>query len=72
MNPGDAAEVYESDVNSRELTQLKSRLRSLVGFGKQRVPKVLLKVHDEAVQQRYIDVINCLADAGISDIAIVD
>ncbi len=72
VNPGDAAEVYELDVDSRELPELKSRLDSLSGFGIQSVPKVLLKVHDEALQQRYIDVINCLAEAGISDIAIMD
>ena len=35
-------------------------------------PKVMLKVHDEVHQQRYIDVVNCLAGAGIKSIAIVD
>lgn len=72
VNPGDGAEVYEADITSRKLPGLKNRLRSLAGLGKQNVPKVLLKVHDDARQQRYIDVINCLADAGINDIAIID
>lgn len=72
VNPGDAAEVYESDVSSRELPQLRSRLQGLAGFGKRNLPRVMLRVHDEALQQRYIDVINCLADAGIRDVAIAD
>ncbi|MFK7909964.1 MAG: ExbD/TolR family protein [Akkermansiaceae bacterium] len=72
VNPGDAAEVYETDTSSRELPELRNRLQSLAGLGKQNIPKVLLKVHNEAVQQRYIDVINCLAAAGISDIALAD
>lgn len=72
VNPGDAAEVYETEVNRRQLPQLRNRLESLSVFGADSVPKVLLKVDDGASQQRYIDVINCLADAGIRDIALID
>ena len=72
VNPGDAAEVLEADTSSREMPELRHRLDSLAAFGKEHVPRVLLKVHDEAKQQRYIDIINCLASAGISDIAIMD
>ena len=72
VNPGDAVEVYEGDVSSRELPRLAERLQSLAIFGKKNMPKVLLRVDDAAQQQRYIDVLNCLAGAGISDIALVE
>lgn len=72
VNPGDAAEVYDADVESRELPNLKERLKSLAGLGRINVPSVLLKIHDDVQQQRYIDVLNCLAGAGISDIALQD
>jgi len=72
VNPGDAAEIYESDVESRSLPLLRSRLGMLTGMGVSNVPKVLMRVDDEVNQQRYIDVINCLASAGIRDIALQD
>ncbi len=72
VNPGDAAEIYESDVESRSLPQLRSRLGMLSGMGASNVPKVLMRVNDEVNQQRYIDVINCLATAGIREIALQD
>lgn len=71
VNPGDAAEVLEADVANRELPELKNRLGSVVSMGEKATPKVLLKVDDEVEQQRYIDVINCLASVGISDIALM-
>ena len=72
VNPGDAAEVYEADTGSRELPELENRLKMLSALGDHHLPKVLLKVHDEVRQQRYIDVVNCLAGVGISHIALVD
>lgn len=72
VNPGDAAEIYESDVESRSLPQLKNRLSMIAGLGPSNVPQVMMRVHDEVGQQRYIDVINCLAGAGIRNIALQD
>ncbi|MBK1831550.1 biopolymer transporter ExbD [Verrucomicrobiaceae bacterium R5-34] len=72
VNPGDAAEIVESDPDSRKLPLLSDRLQILTSLGRADQPKVLLKVHDSVQQQRYIDVINCLAGAGIKDIALVD
>jgi len=72
VNPGDAAELYEMDVKSRNLPKLHSRLGMLAGMGPSSAPQVLLRVHDDVEQQRYIDVINCLAGAGIQDIALQD
>lgn len=72
VNPGDAAEVFDSDSESRQLPNLKERLGSIVGMGPSGAPRVMLKIHNEVKQQRYIDVLNCLAASGISDIAIQD
>ncbi|BDS06211.1 hypothetical protein NT6N_12510 [Oceaniferula spumae] len=72
VNPGESAEVFESDVTSRRLPQLHGRLQMLSGIARADTPKVMLKVHNEVQQQRYIDVVNCLAGAGIKDIALVD
>ena len=70
VNPGDAAEIYDRDADARELPNLKNRLSMLSGMGRVDGPKVLLKVHDEVDQQRYVDVLNCLSGAGIRAIAL--
>jgi len=72
VNPGDAAEIYDRDADARELPHLKNRLSMLSGMGRTHAPKVLLKVHDEVDQQRYVDVLNCLSEAGIRGIALQD
>ncbi len=72
VNPGDAAEVYDEVAAGHELPNLRERLRSMAGFAGADIPRVLLRVHDEVLQQRYIDVLNCLAGAGIRDVAIQD
>lgn len=72
VNPGDAAEVFDSDVDSRELPNLRDRLASVAAMGPSGAPRVLLRVDNEVRQQRYVDVLNCLAGAGISSIALQD
>ena len=72
VNPGDAAEIFESDVDSRSLPQLKGRLGMISIQGVSRAPSVTLRVHDDVGQQRYVDVLNCLASAGIQRIALQD
>ncbi|MBT8044011.1 MAG: biopolymer transporter ExbD, partial [Verrucomicrobiae bacterium] len=72
VNLGAAAEIIDPDVASRQMPNLRSRLDSIVNAGPSGSPRVMLKVHDEVRQQRYVDVLNCLASAGISDIAIQD
>ena len=72
VNPGDAAETYDSDVSNRKLPELDSRLRMLAAWAPAGSPNVLLKVHDEVDQQRYIDVVNCLAGVGIKSVALLD
>ncbi|NWK56999.1 biopolymer transporter ExbD [Verrucomicrobiaceae bacterium N1E253] len=72
VNPGDAAELFDSDVHNRSLPQLKNRLSLLCSLGGNDFPSVMLQVHDEVQQQRYIDVINCLAGAGVQHISLRD
>lgn len=72
VNPGEAAEILETDTDSRQMPNLRMRLGSVVGTGASGAPRVMVKVHDEVKQQRYIDLLNCLASAGIHDIAMVD
>ncbi|MCP5534950.1 MAG: biopolymer transporter ExbD [Akkermansiaceae bacterium] len=72
VNPGDAAEVFDGDIDSHELPNLRDRLASVAALGPSGTPRVLLRVDNEVLQQRYVDVLNCLAGAGISDIALQD
>ncbi|MGB0991868.1 MAG: ExbD/TolR family protein [Akkermansiaceae bacterium] len=73
VNPGDATEVYESSNDSRDLPRLRERVKMITGTGVAiKSPQVMIKVHNEAKQQRYIDVLNCLAGAGIEAIALVE
>ena len=72
VNPGDAAEIYENNTESRSLPLLKQRLEMISGIRSVDVPRVLIRVHDEVRQQRYIDVINCLVGAVIQDMALHD
>jgi len=72
-NPGDAAETLDADISSRSLPELETRLQMLSTWSASgQGPSVLLKIHDKVRQQRYIDVLNCLAGVGVSDVAILD
>lgn len=70
VNPGDGAETYEQESGGRELPGLRRRLDLLAILPRGKEPRVLMRVHDGVRQQRYIDVLNCLAGAGIRDIAL--
>jgi len=74
VNTGDEQEALDSDVESRKLPLLKERLDSYGNAaragGKQ--PIVQIWVDSEAVQQRVIDVINCLASANVKSITFTD
>ena len=73
-NTGDEQEALDADVASRKLPLLKERLDSYANAaragGKQ--PMVQIWVDPEAVQQRVIDVINCLASAKVKSITFTD
>ncbi len=67
-------EFLETDPAARDLPQLEDRLRTfveasgIVAMG--RAPAVDLDVDDAVPGQRFMDVINCLAGLGITDVAI--
>jgi len=71
---GDQAEALDTDADSRELPMLKERLDVYVSGVKaaDKEPVVQIWVDNEAVQQRVIDVMNCLASAQIKSITFTD
>lgn len=70
------AEVLETDIDSRDLVTLEDRLNTFVeAYGviqSNGDPMVKLQVDDSVPGQRFIDVMNCLAGAGISNVVFVD
>ena len=71
---GDQAETLDTDADSRELPMLKERLDMYVSSTRaaDKEPVVQIWVDNEAVQQRVIDVMNCLASAQIKSITFTD
>lgn len=69
-------EVLDSDVDQRELVLLQDRLRMYWQASKlidpRESPRVNFQVSDGARGQRLIDVMNCLAEVGISDVTFLD
>tara|TARA_R110002096_G_scaffold147671_16_gene307682 strand:+ start:14570 stop:15028 length:459 start_codon:yes stop_codon:yes gene_type:complete len=65
-------EVLDNDVNSRSLPQLKERLvqyKSAADLSES-TPVVILSAQDSAKSQRFIDVLNTLADVGINSVTL--
>lgn len=72
LNPGAGAEIFNVDINQRELPNLLNRLQLLAATRVISQPQININVDDNVPQQRYIDVLNCLATAGISEISLLD
>lgn len=68
---GDAEQVLDTDVDSRELPLLSMQLELYKTAAKSSgdIPKVMLEVNENVRQQRTIDVLNAFAAAGISSVA---
>tara|TARA_R110000850_G_scaffold17330_3_gene53485 strand:+ start:3640 stop:4095 length:456 start_codon:yes stop_codon:yes gene_type:complete len=68
-------DVLDTDIDSRTLAMLEDRLRTYVEahqiFGSSAGPTVELDVDDSVEGQRFIDVLNCFAGVGISDVRLV-
>lgn len=68
-------EVLDRDPNRRELTLLDDRLSDFVEafrvVSRDREPAVEVEVDDTVPGQRFVDVMNCLAGAGVTDIQLV-
>lgn len=71
-----SSEVLETNPDSRTLVHLQDRLRTWTEAARLRrdgIPiRIELKVDDAVSGQRFVDVLNCLAGVGISEIALDD
>ncbi len=69
-------EVLDSAIDQRELVLLLDRLKTYSDsswlMNPDKSAKVNLKIADGAKGQRFIDVMNCLAEVGISDVTFLD
>ena len=66
-------ELIETDVTSGNLPELKDRLETYLAAWNVapagREPGIIVDADDSAKGQRFIDVLNCLAEVGITDVA---
>ena len=69
---GDSAMLVAGSGSERELPDLKAGLRTAVAASGVHELAVMLKAHDRAPQQRFVDVLNCLAACGVENVALVD
>lgn len=72
LKSGGVSETLDSDATMRELPKLENRLRLLKMAAEPYDLVVQLNVQDETQQQRFIDVINCLAGEGVTKLALID
>ena len=74
IGTGEANEVLDNDSSNRNLPLLKQRLDTYAGGARSsgKIPMVQVWVDGESVQQRLIDVMNCLASAEIKSITFTD
>jgi biopolymer transport protein ExbD len=68
---GDAEQVLDTDIDSRDLPLLLMQLDlyKTAAISSGDTPKVMLEVNENVRQQRTIDVLNAFAAAGISSVA---
>lgn len=74
INTGPAQEALDSDVNNHKLPQLKERLDAYAAAAKAggNQPIVQIWADAEAMQQRVVDVLNCLASAEVQSVTFTD
>lgn len=74
INTGPAQEALDSDVNQRQLPLLKERLDSYASAARAggNQPVVQVWADPEALQQRVVDVLNCLASAEVTSVTFTD
>jgi biopolymer transport protein ExbD len=74
INTGPEQEALDADVNVRELPMLKERLDSYANAARAggKEPMVQIWADSEAMQQRVVDVINCLASANVHSVTFTD
>lgn len=74
MNPGENAELLDSDLANRKLPNTKERLRMMNEMAKSSGSKIMVQVYamEEVTQQRFIDVMNCLRSERIDNLILPD
>ena len=74
INSGPAQELVESETDNRELAELRNRLETMVAAAKAgaQEPIVQIWADGEAMQQRVIDVLNCLALVRVTKVTFTD
>lgn len=74
INTGPSQEALDSDPNVRKLPMLKERLDTYAGAAKAggKQPMVQIWADPEAMQQRVVDVLNCLASAKVQSVTFTD
>lgn len=74
INAGPSQEALDTDVNVRQLPLLKERLDSYAAAAKAggSQPIVQIWADPEALQQRVVDVLNCLASAEVKSVTFTD
>lgn len=74
INTGDEKEVLDTDVKLRELDLLQERLVSYAAAARAggKEPMVQIWAHGESMQQRVVDVLNCLATVGVKSVTFTD
>jgi len=74
INTGPSQEALDSDSNVRKLPLLKERLDTYAAAAKAggKQPIVQIWADPEAMQQRVVDVLNCLASAEVKSVTFTD
>ncbi len=74
MNPGENAELLDSDAAKRELPNTKERLQMMNQMAKSSGTELMVQVYamENVSQQRFVDVLNCLRGEGIEHLTITD
>ena len=72
LNPGPREFPISSDPKDHTLAALRDRLEQVKDLGAVAAPLYVIRAHDEATQQRVVDVLNCLQGAGIERVSFQD
>ena len=74
INSGPSQETLDSDVNVRQLPLLKERLDQYAAAARAGADQPIVQIwaDPEALQQRIVDVLNCLASAEIKSVTFTD
>lgn len=72
LNPGEREMVLSRERADHDLPLLRRQLEMGKAVSGARGPVIVLQVHDEARQQRVVDVLNCLQGSGVRKVSFRD